>query len=130
MTATSGTVKVDGINVANMEDYSTSEVDTGASDHNGDVIYKKTFTSTDMPSAGSDATITHSISTLNMMVKAYGFMEAGTGSFWPIPHPDITGGTTNGLQLIITSTTIILRSQHNWGADGDNWWVTLYYTKT
>lgn len=128
--AISGVVAVDGINVANMENYSTSEVDTGATDHNGDTIYKKTWTSTDMPSSGTDVTISHGLTTLNKVVHMRGIMEASTGSFWPIPHPDITGGTTNGLQLIVTSSNIILRSEHAWTSDGDNWWVTLFYTKT
>lgn len=69
---------VDGINI----DYSTSEVDTGATWIDGSHIYRKVITGTATSSANE--LVAHSITNLNGLIKVYGYLKTTIGQIQPI----------------------------------------------
>lgn len=102
-------------------DYSLAEINTGTKWVNGSTIYKKTINFGSLPNA-TTASVSHSISSLNNVVKIEGYMTNGS-SWRTLPYADgaFTSVYANTTQVSIYTT-----------ADMSSWtgYVTLYYTKS
>ena len=108
-------------------DYSTSEINTGATWIDGSVIYKKTVNFGALPNATSKD-VAHGISNLGRVVKIEGYAYRSSDSTnFPIPFASEVTGASIGVS--VTSTNISIGA----GVDRSNiteCYVTLYYTKS
>lgn len=109
-------------------DYSTSEINTGATWIDGSAIYKKTVNFGTLPNATSKD-VAHGISNLGRVVKieGYAFRSSDSTNF-PIPFAS-ENGANNCIGITVTQTNISIGT----GTDRSNiseCYVTLYYTKS
>lgn len=108
-------------------DYSTSEINTGATWINGAPIYKKTVNFGALPNATSKD-VAHGISNLERVVKIEGYAyRSSDDTNFPIPFASENTGASIGVST--TSTNISIGT----GIDRSNvteCYVTLYYTKS
>lgn len=126
LSANQGRVLNDKISA--LSNYSTSEVDTGATWVDGGKIYKKTITFT---VTANYQTIAHGIADFAALVKAEGVWLQSTGTYQPInrcaaDHSD----QVYNVGLGDVNTTTFGFSHGSGLADGGTGYVTLYYTKS
>ena len=109
-------------------DYSTAEVDTGATWIDGSAIYKKTISFGTLPNNTMKA-VAHGISNLGWMVKMEGTSKRSTdGVLFPIPFSS-KNGVGNCIEITVGPTNIEIST----GMDRTNMtdcYITLYYTKS
>ena len=109
-------------------DYSTSEVDTGATWIDGSAIYKKTINFGTLPN-NAMKDVAHDISNLGWIVKMEGISKRSTdGTFFPIPFSS-KNGVGNCIEITVGATNIEIST----GMDRTNMtdcYITLYYTKS
>lgn len=105
-------------------DYSTSEVNTGATWIDGNKIYKKTISTGALPN-NTTSTTPHGISGIYRVIRVEGYAyvnEAGLGKFYmPLPNSDIF------VQIVDGDIEITTVEDLSWVTES---YVTLYYTKT
>lgn len=70
-----------------LDNYSLSEVDTGATWLDGKKIYKKTIDFGAEPSANQEKTVNANISNLDKVIKIEGIGFNNSGSSMPLPYP-------------------------------------------
>ena len=111
-----------------IEDYSTSEVNTGAKWIDGSPIYKKTVNFGALPNT-TYKEVAHNISNLARVIKTEGWAwRSGNQWIYPLPFPS-PSGTAYDISFVITSTTIRLET----GSDRTGLtesYITIYYTKS
>jgi hypothetical protein len=107
-----------------IEDYSTTETDTGTKWINGDAIYKKTVNIGSLPN-NTTKTITHNIANFGNLVRLEGSFTNGTNSA-PIPYAAPTAAKS--VQAYADTSNITIGT----GEDRSTYtgYVTLYYTKS
>ena len=109
-------------------DYSTTEINTGATWRDGTPIYKKTVNTGALPNS-TDKTIAHGISNLNRIIRFEGYAYNSTSSITcPLPFAS-AANVNNDVQLNVSGSNIVLQT----GTDRSGYsesYVTLYYTKT
>lgn len=107
-----------------IEDYSTTETDTGTKWINGDAIYKKTVNIGSLPN-NTIKTVTHNIANFGNLVRLEGSFTNGTNSA-PIPYAAPTD--TKSVQAYADASNITIGT----GEDRSTYtgYVTLYYTKS
>jgi hypothetical protein len=107
-----------------IEDYSTTETDTGTKWINGDAIYKKTVNIGSLPN-NTIKTITHNIANFGNLVRLEGSFTNGTNSA-PIPYAAPTAAKS--VQAYVDTSNITIGT----GEDRRTYtgYVTLYYTKS
>lgn len=107
-----------------IEDYSTTETDTGTKWINGDAIYKKTVNIGSLPN-NTIKTVTHNIANFGNLVRLEGSFTNGTNSA-PIPYAAPTAAKS--VQAYTDASNITIGT----GEDRSTYtgYVTLYYTKS
>ena len=104
-----------------MEDYSTSEINTGRHWTDGKTIYTKTFF---FQQLGNDGAVTqlHGISNIDKAIKFECVMEnAAATSWWDASYTSLSVASSD-TQIILRSISTDLRTYKAW--------VTMYYTKS
>lgn len=107
-------------------DYSTSEMNTGATWVDGSAIYKKTFSIGTLPSSATTKQTSHNISNLGIVVHMEGTTSNGT---YRLPLPYAAPTSTDCIALDVNATKITITT----GSDRSAYtttYVTLYYTKS
>lgn len=109
-----------------INDYSTSEVDTGCTWIDGKHIYKKTIDFGTLPNASSKA-VSHGISNLDTVIKCEAFSKDSNNIQRPIPYTHIGSGL-GGIVLDVKNSIVQIFTD----SDRSTFYtyVTLYYTKT
>ena len=107
-----------------IEDYSTTETDTGTKWINGDAIYKKTVNIGSLPN-NTTKTVTHNIANFGNLVRLEGSFTNGTNSA-PIPYAAPTA--TKSVQAYADASNITIGTGEDRSAYTG--YVTLYYTKS
>ena len=107
-----------------IEDYSTTETDTGTKWINGDAIYKKTVNIGSLPN-NTTKTVTHNIANFGNLVCLEGSFTNGTNSA-PIPYAAPTA--TKSVQAYADASNITIGTGEDRSAYTG--YVTLYYTKS
>ena len=105
-------------------DYSTTEINTGATWVNGATIYKKTISIGALPN-NTTKTVAHNITGLSLLIRLEGNFTNGTNSA-PIPYSAPT--TSKNVQAYIDATNITIGTGEDRSAYSG--YVTLYYTKS
>lgn len=107
-----------------IEDYSTTETDTGTKWINGDAIYKKTVNIGSLPN-NMIKKITHNITNFGTLIKIEGGFTNGTNS-GPLPYPCVR--TAGIVQVYADTADVVITT----GEDRRSYtgYVTLYYTKS
>ena len=108
-----------------LSNYSTSEVNTGATWIDGSIIYKKTISTGALPNATSKA-VAHNISNLGAVVKFEGYATDGIHT---LPLPLVATNSNYCVQLSVSSTDVELECVADRSGFTDSY-VTLYYTKS
>lgn len=106
-------------------DYSTSEINTGATWINGAPIYKKTISTGTLPNA-STKNVAHGISNLGYIIKIEGMAWDNNVTYNPMPNPAVD---PYSIEVYIHDTDIVIVT----GSDRSGMttsYVTLYYTKS
>ena len=118
-------VTSDGTLNAVISDYSTNEVNTGATWIDGSPIYKKTLYITALPNA---TTKHYSIgeSNISAIVKLEGFYTEGT-DYYPLPYVPASLSSAISISASTSSVVISTGSQDYSSKSG---YVTVYYTKS
>lgn len=107
-----------------IEDYSTTETDTGTKWINGDAIYKKTVNIGSLPN-NTTKTVTHNIANFGNLIRLEGSFTNGTNSA-PIPYAAPTA--TKSVQAYADASNITIGTGEDRSAYTG--YVTLYYTKS
>ena len=130
LTTTAKTNTVAAINEVNGKarfdiDYSSTEIDTGATWVDGSKIYKKTVFLGLLPNAGNK-TVAHNIANLDRVVKIEAIIHnGGTYAMIPFVH---TQAVTGNININVNTTDITISTGNDrtsWSGD-----CTIYYTKT
>ena len=130
LTTTAKTNTVAAINEVNSKarfdlDYSSTEMDTGATWVDGSKIYKKTVYLGLLPNA-SNKTVAHNIANLDKVVKIEAIIHnGGTYAMIPFVH---TQAVTGNININVNTTDITISTgndRSSWSGD-----CTIYYTKT
>lgn len=108
------------------DNYSTSEVNTGATWIDGKPIYKKTFSFT-LANADS-TTVNHGISNFGLLIKFEGTVVQSSAKNVPIPRTLIDTNYQVGLEGVTTTSFEI--DVGSSGPRGNQAYITLWYTKT
>lgn len=106
-------------------DYSTSEINTGATWINGAPIYKKTISTGALPNA-TTKNVAHGISNLDLVIDIKGCAWDGSSTWLPIPN---AGSSSATIEAYVYSSNIVIAT----GMDRTGFttsYVTLYYTKS
>lgn len=106
-------------------DYSTSEINTGATWINGAPIYKKTISIGTLPNA-TTKNVAHGISNLDLVIDIKGCAWDGSSTWLPIPN---AGSSSATIEAYVYSSNIVITT----GMDRTSFttsYVTLYYTKS
>lgn len=110
-------------------DYSTSEINTGATWIDGSTIYKKTISTGNLPSSAGSITVAHGISNLGRILKIEGsYVSVNDGFTFPVNSPAFGSDNQAAIRTVINGANI----QVTVGTDRSNCdgYVTLYYTKS
>lgn len=110
-----------------ISDYSTSEVDTGATWIDGSTIYKKTI---DIGTPADSATklVAHGITNLGTVVKMEGMLNGP--SIVPLPFTS-TSSSPNNVEIVLDTTNIrVITGSSWWNSNNYVGHITLYYTKS
>lgn len=114
---------VDGINV----NYSTSEVDTGATWIDGAHIYKKTINFGNLPNA-TVKNVAHGISNLNYVIKIEGTAAAPNSTWITLPAVYRNADALYNVEVSVSTSDVVCNTS------GDRSiftaYITLYYTKS
>lgn len=105
--------------------YSTSEINTGATWIDGSTIYKKTIATGALPNVGSPTSVAHGIANLNTVISLSGFAKNGTIQI-PLPFPFVNNST---LSMFVTENGYIQFDTTDNRSDFSGY-VTMYYTKS
>lgn len=114
---------VDGINV----DYSTNEVDTGATWIDGAHIYKKTINFGNLPNATAKY-VSHGISNLNYVIKIEGTAAAPNSTWITLPVVYRSADAAYNVEVSASSTDVVCNTSQD--RSMFTAYITLYYTKT
>lgn len=114
---------VDGINV----DYSTSEVDTGATWIDGSHIYKKTINFGALPNATAKY-VQHGISNLNYVIKIEGTAEAPNSTWITLPVVYRGADAAYNVEVSTSLTDVVCNTSQD--RSMFTAYITLYYTKS
>lgn len=126
LSANQGKVLNDKIN--SISNYSTSEVNTGATWINGKTIYKKTIDTGALPNATTN-NIAHGITNLDRIIKIEGWAyRSDDTSFFPLPSTS-TGSVSANIVTTANTTYVNISTGTDRSNVGESY-VTLYYTKT
>ena len=110
------------------ENYSTSEVDTGATWIDGKKIYKKTINFGGEPSANTQKKVSAGISNLDKVIKMEGIMF-GEDDWAVMPLPYYDARLETGYTLAIEGGDVCVERK-NISVSVQQIYVTLWYTKT
>lgn len=123
LSAKQGKVLKDTIDA--ISNYSTNEVDTGATWVDGKKIYKKTINFGTLPD-NTSKNVAHGISNIGYIVKLEG-VSTNSARWLPLPLASPAAASTN-IMLTADSTNVTIAT----GLDrtSDSAYVTLYYTKS
>lgn len=105
--------------------YTTGEVDTGNTWHDGKAVFKKTFVLGALPASTGTNSVAHGITGLDTVISQVGTMTTGTTTR-SIPFAD--NNATDSVLIETTATNVLVRVYANW-ADHDAT-ITLLYTKS
>lgn len=119
-------LKGDGTWQSVADNYSTSEVNTGATWINGKPIYKKTFSF--ILADAESTTINHGISNFGLLIKFEGTVVQSSAKNVPIPRTLIDTNYQVGLEGVTTTSFEI--DVGSSGPKGKQAYITLWYTKT
>ena len=119
---TSGKVDWTTFDIVN---YSTSEIDTGATWIDGKHIYKKTVDLGKLPNAGAK-TVNHGVS-FARVIRMEAFALDNNGIATSLPFPGSTGNPAGFIQIALTATAFSIAD----GIDRSNntAYATIWYTK-
>ena len=110
-----------------LDNYSLSEVDTGATWIDGKKIYKKTIDFGAEPSANTEKTVNANISNLGKVIKLEGIGFDNSGSSMPLPYTK--AGSSNGYELSFYDGKVAIE-RAGVSVSMTQIYVTLWYTKT
>lgn len=114
---------VDGIII----DYSTSEVDTGATWIDGSHIYKKTINFGNLPNA-TVKNVPHGISNLNYVIKIEGTAAAPNSTWITLPVVYRSADAAYNVEVSTSLTDVVCNTSQD--RSMFTAYITLYYTKT
>ena len=110
-----------------LDNYSLSEVDTGATWIDGKKIYKKTVDCGAQPAYDSEKKVNPNISNLSKVIKMEAIALDNNGAFYPLPYP--TGMSNGDYELCFYDNSIAI-GMGNVSLNITQIYVTLWYTKT
>lgn len=116
---------VDGINA----DYSTNEVDTGATWIDGSHIYRKVITGTATNSINE--MVAHGITSLDCLIKVYGYLKTTFGQIQPIARVCADGNVSTysiGVGDFGSTEFLLQHTANNYF--GASYAIVLEYTKS
>lgn len=126
LSANQGKALNDKIN--SISNYSTSEVNTGATWINGKTIYKKTIDTGALPNTTTN-NVAHGITNLDRVIKMEGYAyRSGDDTGFMLPMVS-TNSASASVSITVTSTNVVLTTGTDRSNVGESY-VTLYYTKT
>lgn len=110
-----------------LDNYSLSEVDTGATWIDGKKIYKKTVDCGAQPADDSEKKVNPNISNLSKIIKMEAIALNNYGTFYPLPYP--TGMSNGDYELCFYDNSIAI-CMGNVSLNITQIYVTLWFTKT
>ena len=107
--------------------YSTSEIDTGATWIDGKHIYRKTIDFGNLPN-NTTKNVAHGISGLSQLVKIDAVMNRPgvNEGFYPLPFVS-KAAVNDQIEISVTNTNVSIGTNINWSTCTAI--VTIYYTK-
>lgn len=118
--------KVD-LSTFDIMNYSTSEIDTGATWIDGKHIYRKTINFGNLPN-NTTKNVAHGISGLSQLVKIDAIMNRPgvNGGYYPLPFVS-KASVNDQIEISVSNTNVSIAANINWSTCTA--FVTIYYTK-